>query len=39
MTEVDGTLLYRDKGHLTYAGSELLGSKLALSSRLMRMAR
>lgn len=37
--EIDGTFLYRDTGHLSYAGSEFLGRQLRLSERLSQLAR
>jgi hypothetical protein len=38
-TYIDGILVYRDIGHLSYQGSELLAAKMALKDRLERTAR
>jgi len=39
MVELDGVALYRDTGHISYAGSRLLGERLHLAERLEQMAR
>ncbi|AUX78850.1 acyltransferase family protein [Sinorhizobium fredii] len=38
-TEIDGKYLYRDSGHLSYEGSELIARKTRLAQRLIRAAR
>ncbi|WP_033054811.1 SGNH hydrolase domain-containing protein, partial [Sinorhizobium meliloti] len=38
-TEIDGTFLYRDSGHLSYEGSEVIARKTRLAERLIRSAR
>jgi hypothetical protein len=38
-TVLDGTLLYRDSGHLSVPGSALLGRRLAFAQRLQAVAR
>ncbi len=37
--EINGVPIYRDNGHLSYAGSELLGRKLGFAARLDALAR
>jgi peptidoglycan/LPS O-acetylase OafA/YrhL len=37
-TKVDGVILYRDSGHLSAAGSRLLGTRMNWGERLARMA-
>jgi len=39
MVELDGVALYRDTGHISNAGSRLLGERLHLAERLEQMAR
>ena len=38
-TEMDGTILYRDKVHFTNAGAALLGRKIGFGDTLLRLAR
>ncbi|WP_018240294.1 acyltransferase family protein [Ensifer sp. BR816] len=38
-TEIDGKFLYRDSGHLSYEGSEVIARKTGLAERLIRAAR
>ena len=38
-TELDGILLYRDGGHLSRAGSALIGRRMGLGTALMQRAR
>ncbi|CDZ40817.1 Acetyltransferase NoeT [Neorhizobium galegae bv. officinalis] len=38
-TEIDGKFLYRDSGHLSYQGSEIIALKTGLAERLIRAAR
>ena len=38
-TKQDGTFIYRDALHLSYAGSRLLGERISLASALQRLAR
>ncbi|MGX5851789.1 SGNH hydrolase domain-containing protein [Mesorhizobium sp. PL10] len=38
-TEIDGKFLYRDSGHLSYEGSEIVARQTRLVERLMRAAR
>ncbi|NGO52078.1 acyltransferase [Mesorhizobium camelthorni] len=38
-TEIDGKFLYRDSGHLSYEGSEIIARKTRLAERLIRAAR
>ncbi|QLL64365.1 acyltransferase family protein [Sinorhizobium mexicanum] len=38
-TEVDGKFLYRDSGHLSYEGSEIIARKARLAERLIKAAR
>ncbi|WP_280944301.1 MULTISPECIES: acyltransferase family protein [Mesorhizobium] len=38
-TEIDGKSLYRDSGHLSYEGSEIIAQKTRLAERLVRAAR
>lgn len=38
-TEIDGKSLYRDSGHLSYEGSEIIARKTRLAERLIRAAR
>ncbi|WP_342394763.1 acyltransferase family protein [Sinorhizobium numidicum] len=38
-TEIDGKFLYRDSGHLSYEGSEIIARKTGLAERLIRAAR
>ncbi len=35
-TVLDETIIYRDKGHLSYSGSKLLGVKMDLASVLIK---
>ncbi|ARO32379.1 acyltransferase 3 family protein (plasmid) [Rhizobium sp. NXC14] len=38
-TEIDGKFIYRDSGHLSYEGSEIIARKTKLAERLIRAAR
>ncbi|MHB8494215.1 MAG: acyltransferase family protein [Casimicrobiaceae bacterium] len=38
-TELDGTFIYRDAVHLSYAGSRLLGERSSLATALLKLAR
>lgn len=38
-TSIDGTMLYRDGGHLSYAGSELLATRMQLGKLVRDLAR
>ncbi|MFC0804463.1 acyltransferase family protein [Ensifer sp. P24N7] len=38
-TEIDGKFLYRDSGHLSYEGSEIIAGKTRLAETLIRAAR
>ncbi|RUU12856.1 acyltransferase [Mesorhizobium sp. USDA-HM6] len=38
-TEIDGKFLYRDSGHLSYEGSEIIARQTKLAERLIRAAR
>ncbi|ARO32732.1 acyltransferase 3 family protein (plasmid) [Rhizobium etli] len=38
-TEIDGKFLYRDSGHLSYEGSEVIARQTDLAARLIRAAR
>ncbi|WFU13125.1 acyltransferase family protein (plasmid) [Rhizobium sp. CB3090] len=38
-TEIDGKFLYRDSGHLSYEGSEIIARQTNLAERLIRAAR
>jgi hypothetical protein len=39
VTELDGKFLYRDAGHLSYEGSEIVVLKSGLTEKLIRAAR
>ena len=38
-TELDGTIVYRDEGHLSYDGARLVGRRMDLARRLLALAR
>jgi hypothetical protein len=38
-TEIGGVSIYRDAGHLSYAGSEYLGRRMAITRQVERLAR
>lgn len=38
-TEIDGRIIYRDAGHLSYEGSVVLAQRMHLDSEVRRLAR